>query len=355
MMDKGPPEKYIRTFAGDMETLQKGGTPDLSPLAPRPAEVRQPTDEGGPHPEPKERLVAPAYTPPLPANAPLKTYAGDFSERMKETKASTATILAAEQDRALPSLQAVPPESSHRNILYSIVGAVLLIAGIAGVYVAYTRYRAATEPVVVTENVPAPIFVDEREGISDTGRALLEAIKKSVDRPIAVGAVRLLSIASTTGSETVFSGRSVGATDVLLRNVSAQGSMAGVVQVSGRQSPFFILSVLSYSNKFSGMLSWEQEMSIDLAPLFPAYPTPVLNTPAATTTPSGVPKAATTTTSVAAFVDASIANHDARVYRDTAGRDVLVYGYWNQATLIIARDAAAFTELVGRLATSRAQ
>ncbi|KKW44053.1 MAG: hypothetical protein UY94_C0036G0005 [Parcubacteria group bacterium GW2011_GWA2_56_21] len=320
MMDKGPPEKYIRTFAGDMETLQKGGTPDLTPLAPRPAEVRQPTDEGGPHPEPKERLVAPAYTPPLPANAPLKTYAGDFSERMKETKASTATILAAEQDRALPSLQAVPPESSHRNILYSIVGAVLLIAGIAGVYVAYTRYRAATEPVVVTENVPAPIFVDEREEISDTGRAL-----------------------------------SVGAPDVLLRNVSAQGSMAGVVQVSGRQSPFFILSVLSYSNTFSGMLSWEQEMSVDLAPLFPAYPTPVLNTPAATTTPSGVPKAATTTTSVAAFVDASIANHDARVYRDTAGRDVLVYGYWNQATLIIARDAAAFTELVGRLATSRAQ
>lgn len=319
-MDKGPPEKYIRTFAGDMETLQKGGTPDLTPLAPRPAEVRQPTDEGGPHPEPKERLVAPAYTPPLPANAPLKTYAGDFSERMKETKASTATILAAEQDRALPSLQAVPPESSHRNILYSIVGAVLLIAGIAGVYVAYTRYRAATEPVVVTENVPAPIFVDEREEISDTGRAL-----------------------------------SVGAPDVLLRNVSAQGSMAGVVQVSGRQSPFFILSVLSYSNTFSGMLSWEQEMSVDLAPLFPAYPTPVLNTPAATTTPSGVPKAATTTTSVAAFVDASIANHDARVYRDTAGRDVLVYGYWNQATLIIARDAAAFTELVGRLATSRAQ
>jgi len=379
-MDKGQPEKYIRTFAGDMETLQKDGTPDLMPLTPR-SEPKEPLVPPPPVAPPLRHTEAsregepltptpPAYTPPLPANAPLKTYAGDFRDRVKETHASTATVLAAEQDHAPPLLKA-PATPSRKNLLYSIIGAVLLVAGVAGVSVAYMRYKAATAPVVVTEAAPAPIVVDEREEVSGTGRILIEAIKKSADRPIAVGAVRLLSIVSTTGSEAVFSALSVGAPDVLLRNIQARGSMAGVVQVSGIQSPFFILSVSSYSNTFSGMLSWEREMLTDLAPLFPARPAPVSATPmatstTATTTQSGTPKTATTTTppspkdtesaaTTMTFVDASIASHDARVYRDAGGRDVLVYGYWNQATLIIARDAAAFAELVDRLATSRVQ
>jgi hypothetical protein len=52
------------------------------------------------------------------------------------------------------------------------------------------------------------------------------------------------------------------------------------------------------------------------------------------------------------FVDEVIANHDARVYSD-AGGEVIVYGYWNQNTLVLARDTAAFTEIMSRLATSK--
>ena len=55
------------------------------------------------------------------------------------------------------------------------------------------------------------------------------------------------------------------------------------------------------------------------------------------------------------FVDEVVRNHDVRVYRDATGKSVLLYGYWNQTTLVIARDVAAFTELLQRLATSRAQ
>lgn len=82
-------------------------------------------------------------------------------------------------------------------------------------------------------------------------------------------------------------------------------------------------------------------MSADLKTLFPPYPT-VASSTAATTTPS----------LKAGFHDEVVSNHDVRVYRDEEGRSIVLYGYWNQTTLIIARDAAAFAELLGRLATS---
>ena len=59
--------------------------------------------------------------------------------------------------------------------------------------------------------------------------------------------------------------------------------------------------------------------------------------------------------SVATFHDEVVSNHDVRIYRDAAGKSILLYGYWNQFTLVIARDPAAFTEILGRLATSRSQ
>ena len=53
------------------------------------------------------------------------------------------------------------------------------------------------------------------------------------------------------------------------------------------------------------------------------------------------------------FFDEVVANHDVRIYRDAEGRSILLYGYWNQTTLVIARDPSAFAEILGRLATSR--
>ena len=144
--------------------------------------------------------------------------------------------------------------------------------------------------------------------------------------------------------------------------------MAGVVNTDGRQSPFFILSVDSYSETFAGMLQWEPSMFGDLAQLFPPYAKPTPPVLAATSTAvtakntvkkTNVAAKATSTPSVLkvqpAFLDEIVANHDVRIYRDAAGQSVLLYGYWDQTTLVIARDTAAFSEILQRLATSQAQ
>jgi hypothetical protein len=374
-----PSEKYIRTFEGDMETLKKGGVPDLAPLretqkvaveqpatpAPAPTPILVPVPIPPPIPVPVP--IPPPVAEPLPVavpevlkSMPLETYEGDFSNRMKETHASTATVLAAEQDSA-PRVSQTPPEKfSRSSLLYSIAGGILIIAGSIGAYVAYVRYLSVSAPIILSPVVGAPIFVDEREQVSGAGPFLLQAIEQSVAHPIAQGAVRLLYFeGATTTTTSVFSALQEPAPGILLRNIVAAPSMTGVMNTGGVQSPFFILSVTSFGDTFAGMLAWEPVMPRDLVKLFPPYLVAIATSTVATTTSKSKAKIATTTLSVPAavlaFRDEVIANHDVRVYRDAMGRSVLLYGYWNQTTLVIARDAAAFTEILGRLATSRVQ
>ena len=387
-IDKTPgknlPGKYIRTLAGDIKTMKEGGIPDFAPFDPSGVE---PKDRFIPIPPPPIPAPAPAPVqksiqklspvPPPPPVAPqppplsttlLKTYEGDFSDRMRDTHSSAATVLAAEQDSATGTPQALPQKSSRYGLLFGIAGSLLLIVSGIGVYVAYTKYLEKTI-VIFAPAIPAPIFVDEREQLSGTGLGLSQAIEQSVARMIPVGAVRLLYFeTSTTTPDSVFFALRLPAPDILRRNVNVAGSMAGVVNTDGRQSPFFILSVDSYSETFAGMLQWEPSMLGDLAQLFPPYAKPTPPVLAATSTAvtakntvkkTNVAAKATSTPSVLkvqpAFLDEIVANHDVRIYRDAAGQSVLLYGYWDQTTLVIARDTAAFSEILQRLATSQAQ
>lgn len=356
MMDE--PKKYIRTFGGDIETVQKGGKPDLAPLGEPSARERlveaSPIVPVPPHIQTPEPLPAeePVFAPERPTTSPIQTYESDFSDRMKKGNASFATVLAAEQDSGPSVVEKERPKFSRSGILYTIAGSILLIAGIIGASIAYTHYMIAIAPVEPAPGASAPIFVDDREQIFGTGTALMQAVAQSATRMIGQGSVRLLYLGNAT-TTTVFSALPLSAPGALLRNISSARSMAGVMNVKGTQSQFFILSVASYSDTFAGMLSWERSMPRDLAALFPSYTqSPIEQTAfstVATTTSTTIPVVA------AAFRDEVVSNHDVRIYRDGTGKSILLYGYWNQATLVIARDPAAFAEIVERLATSRTQ
>lgn len=415
------PDKYIRTFAGDMDIFQKGGTPGLAPLKPTPGavEVAAPAPAAAerppmpipdvvvapPAPMPRvtgpvvkagapvlpdapeslqsaaERLIgsspiieekivvempqpAPAPAPaPQPAPvkseepAPIETYAQDFSSRMQNTNASMATVIAQEQDAgAVPTPSEEPKAEASLSPLYIAGGVLLLALGGIGVYYTYNRYQTVTAPVVVTQTATLPIYVDNHAKVSGTGSTLAQAIAQLVSRSIPANTIEALDGAHTVGDVTAQ------APGILVRNIDAQKSMVGIVSVGPSQSPFFIQSVTNYSATFSGMLQWEKTVLNDLAALYPQYPTPQPVAPIVATTTATSTKAvaatstaktvATTTPATLGFKDESVSNHDVRVYRDAQGRSVLMYGYWNQSTLIIARDSAAFAELLTRLATS---
>jgi len=413
-----------------MAIVQKGGMPDLAPLVAGPVVPPLPisahpdaivaTYEQGmrdaqsrppapPPPRPRsirEDIVVPHEPPPVPTLAPIQplpppplplppqppspparpaemspihTYAEDFSQHVRETGASRVSILAAAQDaRRTPTHEA--PPAKGRGARSVLAGAVLLVVGAGALYIAYARYSAQTGPVTLMPTVSAPISVDERETVAGTGGSLMLAFEQAVGRPLPSGAVRLVyNPNATTTDASLFNQFELPAPGTLLRNIDAAGSMAGVVSVAGAQSPFFILSVSSYSTTFAAMLAWEPSMTRALSALFPPYtesvPLPVVATSTATTdvllattTPPTATSSASTKKPAPAlsrpvvlpvsdegFADEVVANHDTRVYRDRAGRSVLIYGYWDQTTLVIARDEAAFTAILSRLATARSR
>jgi hypothetical protein len=350
-----PPKKYIRTLEGDMEAVKKGIIPNLSPLKAQSTVTPTPIPTQIPKPEPP---------PPPPTQkvesvrlSPIETYSGDFLQRMKETHASTATVLAAEQDASTSGVPQDPPRKPPKsNIIYIIAGVILVLLGIAGSYIAYTSYLTKVEPIILAPTVSAPIFVDDKEKISGTNpKEILQAIEQSLTRPLAPNTVRFLyTDSATTTDNSVFSALQLPAPGALLRNMNASRSMAGIINAGDSQNPFFILSVTSYGDTFAGMLSWEPTMVRDLSALFPQY-----SSATSTTATSSPQTTATSTTKstvlIASFRDEVIANHDTRVYYDSEDRSILLYGYWDQRTLVIARDRAAFTEIVGRLATTRTQ
>lgn len=367
-------QKYIRTFEADADVLQKGGTPGLAPfpgtsvrhgvsLVPhsfgQPARVEPESvpvlmNKSVPVPTsdisvPIPETVAP-LPPPVPLQPPpqspvisLETYSSDFSNRMKETHASTATVLAAEQDAAtLPPEPAEPVEEESKNTswIFIAISVVLLIAGGAGVYLTLPRFIAAVTPVMVAPSAAAPIFFDSQSEVAGSGTALLQAVAQAAGAPLPINTVKLLSFAKgATTTMSIFSALPLHAPGMLVRNSSDTGGMTGIVHVGTGQSVFFILSVDSYSATFSGMLSWEQKMPNDMSGLFPAYST----------------ASSTAVSAKAGWRDEVVDNHDVRIYRDLAGRSILLYGYWDQSTLVIARDYAAFGEILGRLATSHTQ
>ncbi|MFZ2500493.1 MAG: hypothetical protein WAW90_00715 [Minisyncoccia bacterium] len=347
---------YVRTFSNDMDTFQKGSTPGLVPF-------------NKSKPAPSERLVgatplafvpitvptapvAPAHLPQrdFTKASPIETYSDALRKRVSETGASTATILAAEQDAAPRIPQTITDTSAvqGRNHWQIIVGVFLIVVSVAGIFVAYARHFSALAPIVATLDTPVAIFVDDREQVSGTGSALVQAINQSTTKPLSLNGVRLLSLDPAIVDKSVFSSLGSRVPDVVLRNVDHAHSMAGIVNVSSGKSPFFILTVESYGSTFSGMLAWEPFMQSDLRSLFPHYSAlPIVSS-------STLLKVATTTLASPkeGFHDDVVSNHDVRVYLDEAGRSLLLYGYWNQSTLVIARDALAFTEILRRLSTA---
>ena len=299
--------------------------------------------------------------PPLPrkivadAPAPLHTYKTDFADRIDTKAASNFSVLAAEQDARRGEPQpAAKPKSVIPTLLMS---GLLVVVGAVGVYAAYS-FATRTPVLPLAATVPSLVFADEYKELTGTGDTLMEELAATAREPLVSGNVLVTYVTSaTTTPKGVFAQPLPGgalianlqlpAPDILLRNLEL-ASTVGIISAGEEIRPFFVLRVSSYERTFAGMLDWEDTIERDLDRLYPRYPdpsppanatsTPELDTPL----PVAVPEAPE-------FVNAIVANHDVRVLRDSFGRSILLYGYRDKATLIIARDEAAFRELVGRL------
>jgi len=383
------PMRVVRTYASDLAAAsgQPAPAPKPAPVpvpeVPRkepPIVVKPVAPPPPPPPAPKppeearevvlarlrarvEASKPPAPPQPKPIEAPpvtheetikvpdaasgLHTYKSDFAENIEHRGATAATVLAAEADAPRQRTVAEPVKKS--SIVLVLLGIAVVLFGAIMIYIAYGYLKTSSEVPQIVQTAPSLIFVDERQEIHGVGSALLRALAAAANAPLASGNVRLAytSIGTTTAGTSLVDALQLPAPDILLRSVQPE-STVGVVHAGDEQRVFFILKVDSYERSFAGMLAWEPTIAQDLSSLYPADSGIVTATTTATTT---VIKAPATPT----FKDEVVDSHDVRVLRDSNGKSLIMYGYWNQATLIIARDESAFAELVTRLATTRQQ
>lgn len=306
-------------------------------------------------PPPPAKVMAPVPVPPAPqpvaAPAPLHTYKTDFADHIDAKKASTFSVLAAQSDAGTAPRGHL---KERGQFTIAIVGGLLLIlAGGTALFYAFTATNQ--EPIIpYVSNVPSLIFADERVKLEGEGGVLMAAWVAAAATPLGDGSVRVTYITRATTSPegmpidtplpggNLIAALALPAPEVLIRNVEPT-STVGVVHAKEETRAFFILKVSSYERTFAGMLEWEPRILADLEPLYPPYPQVALGT----STPS--------VTALPSFNDEIIANRDVRILRDTTGKSLMLYGYRDKETLIIARDEAAFTELLERLGASRGQ
>jgi hypothetical protein len=297
--------------------------PEVAPKMPMPLIT--------PEPLPRARPIKDPLTPEV-----LKTYETDFDQHIEKTGASKATLIAAEQDAGVRTPTPLPKRSPA--VLYGVSGLLLMLLSGAGAYYAYTYRTSQDRPVLPVQRIAAPIAVEESLPVSGSGAALRAALSEAALRPLTTGSVRLLTLATSSAEKNPLTliGNAPG---IIERNIRPDKSMLGVVSVGEEQSVFLILSVISYSDTFAGMLAWEPTLPRDLSFV---------------TTQAGETASSTQREAVGGdFIDTSIANHDVRLYRGASGKSAILYGYWDAQTLIIARDPGAFAEILSRLATRR--
>ncbi len=316
----------------------------------------------------------PVAVPSAETLSPLHTYKSDFSEHINDTHASGIEILAAQQDAAHSEPATPAPVHNPYAIWFAIGGVIFLITSMVGLLYAYRYNTHLSAPVVTRQTAPTLVFVDSQKELSGTGITLQKALAQEATQSLAQGSMRLtyISVATTTilGATTTVPGAGgyliaalgIPIPDILMRNISL-GSTVGVIHAGTQEAPFFVMHVASYDATFAGMLRWEKTMKRDLAVLYPPYPSIAqTNTATSTAFASSTLGVASSTviatpvfTKAPVFVDKIIKNHDVRVLDDSAGRSLLLYGFWNKHTVIIARNAAAFIEIINRLNNSNTQ
>lgn len=333
-----------------------------------PAPAAPPPPTPRPTPPPPPPPVAPRAATPAPARYHgLKT---DFQDKVGRERASSFSVLAADADAGKPLTVVKNRRAISSGFPMIAASIVLVILGSSFALGAFFFVESRKPQIPTPLSVPSLIAFDEKGRLEGTSaNDLLRALAAASDTELLEGNVMVTyistQITATSTKEkgiihvpqpggTLFKALPLQAPDILIRSVLDESTI-GVVRAGGQTRPFFILKVTSYDRSFRGMLSWESTMPRALASLYPSYPVadPLPVAATATTTQATTTTPRIETPRADGFVDSVVRNYDVRVLRDGEGRSLMLYGYRDKETLIIARDEAAFVEIVNRLTAAK--
>lgn len=229
------------------------------------------------------------------------------------------------------------PRSFTPSPVIAIVVVVLAVG--LGVTTAFWIFGGTSETPVVTETTRPNTLIESSEQLPTpltTNRlAFLRNILDTEPRTISEIAVvyPTVSVQGSTEMASINDTLSVldwQAPSSFTRNIDSINF--GLWKTS---EPFMVLKISSFDIALSGILSWETNMSFDLAPLFGSPVSGTFDPNSRSATQIREPY----------FIDSVIDNHDVRVLRDELYKERIIYSFINKNTILITNSIESFRAL----------
>lgn len=287
----------------------------------------------------------------------IKTYAFDVKDAVEHKNTSIADIALAEERRK-ESLGIQEEQEfsslSRKNIVYIILGVFLILIGGMSVWY-FGFFKKPKETIQATENKPLyAIEIEQEYPFSVTGKIRAD-ITKELEK-VRLSEIQVGSMVSflmtekdvPLTTEQGFSSLGIRAPGKLIRSLNPQFLLA--IHSFDEKRSFILLKTNSFQNAFSGMIEWEATMMWDLEGILFSREIPQLAAPPtqqSTSTPTSTPS--TTNQSDVGFIDAVIANRDARIYKDQTNKNLFYYTFIDETHILLASDTTTAKEIIERL------
>lgn len=300
-------------------------------------------------PNPIAEAIAQNNTPPQePEGSHLKqirTFEGDVADAIKKQNESLISIQRKEEKKR-EAVQTLSPNTESAKHHFSIKPLIMALStlifiggGGYGAYYALTTYQEKTALPVINAPINQFLGVGKVADIdaSTLGRqSIIDAVQN----------IRSETRDSDTLDQIQFNRVGETSTELLdfadfLTRINSHAPnplirsfdplfMFGVLSSNPSHS-ILIVKLKSFENAFPGMLEWEARLVEDMLPLF-IDPTEL----------DGI-----ATNSI--FKDKTIQNYDTRVLRNSYNQTVLLYGFFDNNTLVMTDNENTFRTIMNRL------
>lgn len=265
----------------------------------------------------------------------LRTYQGDVDEILSKGKASSATILVAEQKRKIADPEKFKEPVSHekRNKAFLVTGIVLVLVGMLSVGVIY--YLKVNEGVNIQQKAKTIISFSSEEDFSMANSIRSKIITNIIEQkqnykgPLnSILYINPTNVDSKTPAnlDDLLSILTPNMPSSLIRSFENNYMFGGYTSQSNE--PFILIKVKDYASAYAGMLDWEKNINVDIGELFQLSPE--------------------LSSSTSLFVDEAFKNNDLRILKDQNRKIVLLYAFLDKNTLIITGTEDVFTAIQGK-------
>lgn len=310
-----------------------------APKAPEPPKpVVMPKPEPTPIPAPQPLPLPEKPKTEFKAPSPITTYTSDARKGIKQQKETPLSVLAKQQDAKKAPPKKQQPKKSGTPVL--VLATAFLLLGVGAIVGAYFFLQSDPTPVATPQRVVTPVFAENRTKVSATATPRLDDLNELVQMVSTPAPETLTHITFQAPGE--LGPELIPFSEILLASNEVPGTLARAVYPQSMfgvygdtKEPVLVLAVTSFERSFKSLLSWESDMSEDLAPLFGTLNTERI----ATSTPPYIE----------AFVDEEIETTDARILYDAVGDTHLIYGFITPNILFITQTKETFIELADRI------